>query len=243
MLLIALIFIAVFIPWTKRVGRKLPFLVTTSRGSIVRALLLRMSWRIFLVCFGWSCLVSDWGATNAPERAGNIFGQLFIISIAVEAAYCWHISKSLLETRSSAAVTANQSLLVGKAIDGGKRAVKPATENASQLSRTVKNSTWWKRMFTVLEITALVVGVTLVSVQVLPKINHAHTPKNNSLFDPADLDLSRGISEAEYQALVAKKTEERTRQLWMWAIIIVAPPVLVRLTRIAVTYVVQGKVS
>ena len=105
----------------------------------------------------------------------------------------------------------------------------------------LRNDTWWKRLFAVLEIATATLGIAFVSMLVLPKIN-SYLSENRGPIDPSDIDFSQPpITEAQYHAIRDHEREERNRELWLYAIIILVPPVSIRLTRIAVTYIVEGK--
>lgn len=141
--------------WTRRVARKTPRHVMGSRGQYYRRLLLKMSWRtgtIFLVSM-FVVMLSQMPPSISPQEAGQAGGIALLLPLLV----CPTVMLITSWTQ------ANVKFATPPPIPVQAEAPRElAIPSSAQLSSRRANSTWWKRLFTVLEITVFLTSLLLV---------------------------------------------------------------------------------
>jgi hypothetical protein len=88
-----------------------------------------------------------------------------------------------------------------------------------------------------LEIAVLALSITFVAIGTYSDWNDRHTP-----FDPSTV-IPTPMSDKELKADLARKMDKRRETFWICASIIVVPALVVRLTRVGVTYIIEGKLA
>ena len=181
--------------WTRRVSRKTNVRVGQSRSAYYGKLLLKMSWRvalIILVSIGLFILSHLRPGLSDQEMQNAVLITFLFLFLVVPGAYLftsWSQTKRRFATQPAVAdagealieeaAPAAKSIQVAKALDGigsGTHSVRtdlsqrdPVTSTDRRMSNRAR-STWWKRLFTVIEIAVFIasVGLALLVFRDLP---------------------------------------------------------------------------
>ncbi len=171
--------------WTRRVARKTNLRAGQSRSAYYGKLLLKMSWRVALL-IGLSIgvvILSHLRPGLSDSELQNAFTITFLLLIlVVPAAYLltsWSQTKRMFAVQpalaSGGAVapgltqTPGSSVAVANALDSissGRRPdhveIPPRERDKSLDTQKRRSSTWWKRLFTVVEIAVFVASIGVV---------------------------------------------------------------------------------
>lgn len=150
LLIIVGLMFAIMSPWCYRIAKRLPVRIGENARNIYARLLARMWWRALIVAIIFGVILAASG--QSPEEAGFRFGTVV------------GVYPVLFLLMLIPAWTAAKQRRTGD--------VAPAGDHRTELPITPKTvavttkSTWWKRLFTVLEITVALLAVTLDAMEV-----------------------------------------------------------------------------
>jgi hypothetical protein len=169
--------------WTRRVARKTDHRADQSRAAYYGKLLLKMSWRVVLLIvlsFGLVILSHLRPGLSDSELQSAFAITFLLLILVVPAAYLltsWSQTKRRFAMQPALATgeyavplpqTSGSSVAVAKALDRTDSGSRPNVEmpqrerDKSQDTQKRRSSTWWKRLFTVVEIAVFVASVGVV---------------------------------------------------------------------------------
>lgn len=155
--------------WTRRVARKTPKRPGESRGKHYRLLLLKMTWRtaVIFVASMFVVMLSQMSPAISTQQAGEAGAIAFLLLLL----FCLPTMflTSWTQTKQKFAVTSVPSVpAMSNATPPASTSAEPETSRVgttisdkAMTSRRSINTTWWKRLFTVLEIAIFLISLIL----------------------------------------------------------------------------------